>query len=171
MKCKARRSNEAWPDGDFCNKEVVSEETNEQRSGGSKKVSFMIILGKNSGQKERQIFRRASSFPEAGAGPRARHMIRTGSLRWQTCVLWALFSARRRGSGRGEAVTKLRAAKNETVVFVIIILVPTKKSARLLTDSWNNEQTLVSKHDTKYSLCKSSLEMSPNNWMPAAFSN
>ena len=40
-----------------------------------------------------------------------------------------------RGSGRGEAVTKLRAAKNETVVFVIIILVPTKKSARLLTDS------------------------------------
>ncbi|CAN0454013.1 unnamed protein product [Rangifer tarandus platyrhynchus] len=40
-----------------------------------------------------------------------------------------------RGLGRGEAVTKLRAAKNETVVFVIIILVPTKKSARLLTDN------------------------------------
>lgn len=35
-------------------------------------MSFMTILGKNSGQKERQIFRRASSFPEAGAGPRAR---------------------------------------------------------------------------------------------------
>ena len=50
----------------------LSEEANEQRSGGSKRVSFMIILGKNSGQKERQIFRRAISFLEAGAGPRAR---------------------------------------------------------------------------------------------------
>lgn len=30
--------------GDVCNKEVVSEEMNEQRSGGSKRVSFMNIL-------------------------------------------------------------------------------------------------------------------------------
>ena len=76
-KCKARQSNKDWPDGHVCDKEVVSEEMNEQRSGGSERVSFMNILGKNSRQKERPIFRRASSFPEVGAGPSTRHMIRT----------------------------------------------------------------------------------------------
>lgn len=125
----------------------------------------MNILGNNSGQKERPIFRRASSFPEVGAGPRTRHTIRTDprgpqarcSDRPVCSGLCSLLVDRGQGSGdaagRGEeAVIKRRAAKTEAVVLVTIVLVPIKKSARVLTDNRNNEQTLVSKHDTEQSV-------------------